>query len=94
MRTEDEIKAMITIMESELINMPDEKSYNKKKQITHNNIRDHLRIQRASLQWVLQTTPPKAEASAAVTMEKDSEGSGAVTMEKTVSVKPDEQKSI
>lgn len=82
MKTEAEIEAMIAAMESELINMPDEKSHNKKKQITHNNTRDHLRIQRASLQWVLQTTPPKAEASGATTMEQGAEGSSAVTMEK------------
>jgi len=58
MKTVDEIKTMIAATENELINMPDEQSHNKKKQIAHNNVRDHLRIQRATLMWVLKATPP------------------------------------
>jgi len=83
MKTVDEIEAMIAATESELINMPDEKSHNKKKQIEHNNVRDHLRIQRATLMWTLKTTPPKVEdaASGATTMKQGAEGSATVTME-------------
>jgi len=92
MKTMDEVKAMIAATESELINMPDEQSHNKKKQIAHNNVRDHLRIQRATLMWLLKTTPPKVEdaASRATTMEQGAEGSSAVTM---APVEPDETKS-
>ena len=80
MKTEEEIRAMVAAAESELINMPDEKSNNRKKQIAHNNMRDHLRIQRGTLLWVLKTTPPKPAASGATTMEPAA--SSAVTLEK------------